>query len=84
MGAYNYKYVRDQLPPYITEEIADYEAGCDYDGDMWVAASDYMVDLEQELFDQYAITKTIANKKLLNWLKTRNKTSYADNPKLED
>lgn len=84
MGAYNYKYVRDQLPPYLTTESEDYEGGADYDGDQWAAAADYISDLEQELAKQYAQTKTMNNEKLLHWLKTRPKSSYNNGPAIVD
>jgi hypothetical protein len=84
MGAYNYKYVRDQLPPYLTDEVEGYEGGCDYDGDMWAAASDYIDALEKELALQYAVTKTMRDQKLLEWLKTRPKTSYNAGPAVVD
>lgn len=84
MGAYHYKYVRDQVPLYVTEGIADYEGGCDYDGDLWVAASEYIEELERELAKQYAATKTMHNERLLAWLKTREKTPYVGGPVIVD
>ena len=33
MGSYSYKYVRDQLPPYLTTETECYEGDASYDGD---------------------------------------------------
>jgi hypothetical protein len=45
MGVYAYKYVRDQLPPYLTVEAEDYDGSVDYDGDQWLAASDYIDEL---------------------------------------
>ena len=83
MAAYNYKYVRDQLPPYLTDEVEGYEGGCDYDGDMWVSASNYIDALEAELAKQYEITKTMADDKLLCWLETRQKTFYVNGPVIE-
>ena len=80
MGAYNYKYVRDQLPPYLTDEVDGYEGNCDYDGDMWCAASDYISQLEAELVKQYSNTNVFHDKKLLNWLQTRQRTNYVDGP----
>lgn len=80
MGAYNYKYVRDQLPPYLTTETEGYEGSVDYDGDQWVAASDYIDALERELAKQYAQTNFMHDEKLLNWLKTRPKSYYNSGP----
>ena len=76
MGAYAYKYVRDQIPPYITDEFEDYEGNADYDGDQWLAASNYISALEYELAKQYAITKKMYDEKLLEWLKTRPESPY--------
>lgn len=84
MGAYNYKYVRDQLPPYLTTETEDYEGDSGYDGDQWAAAADYITELEQEMARQYAQTKTMHNAKLLHWLKTREKTFYVNGPAIVD
>lgn len=78
MGSYCYKYTRDLIPPYITEAIENYEGGCDYDGDMWIAASNYISELESELVNQYSKTNTIDNKNLLLWLKSRKETSYVN------
>ncbi len=80
MAMYNYKYVRDQIPEYVTESIEDYEGGCDYDGDMWCAASEYIDHLEAELAKQYAETGKMHNEKLLEWLKTRKETCYVGGP----
>ena len=49
MAYYNYKQVRDQLPQWVTDEIEDYEGSCDYDGDQWIAASNYIDYLERQL-----------------------------------
>ena len=84
MGAYNYKYVRDQLPPYLTDEVEGYEGGCDYDGDMWAAASDYIIALETEIAKQFARTQVMNDQNLLHWLKTRPKTSYNAGPAVVD
>ncbi len=84
MSAYNYKYVRDQLPPYLTTETKGYEGSVDYDGDQWAAAADYISELEQELAEQYAQTKTMHNAKLLHWLKTRPKYLYNEGPAIVD
>ena len=80
MAAYNYKYVRDQLPPYLTTETENYEGDAGYDGDQWCATCDYIQALESELAKQYEKTQTMSDKKLLNWLKTRPNTIYSDGP----
>lgn len=80
MGAYAYKYVRDQLPPYLTTETEDYDGDANYDGDQWNAAADYITELEQELAKQYAQTKTMHNEKLLHWLQTRPQYPYNAGP----
>ena len=80
MGAYNCKYVRDQLPPFITEAIDNYEGSCDYDGDMWVAASDYIEVLEYELKQQVENSQMMFNPDLYNWLSTRKATPYVGGP----
>jgi len=84
MGAYNYKYVRNQLPPYLTDEVEGYEGSCDYDGDMWSSAADYITALELELASQYTITKTMKDEKLLSWLKTRPKSIYNNGPVIQE
>ena len=66
MAYYNYKLVRDALPDYITEAIPNYEGTCDYDGDMWVAASNYIDDLLKQLADLKAERE--ADKERLDWL----------------
>lgn len=83
MGAYSYKYVRDQLPYYLTD-AEDYEGGANYDGDQWHAASNYITELENELAFQYRITRKFDNEKLLEWLKSRESTSYADGPVIKE
>ena len=48
MAYYNYKRVRDILPDWIiSEQGEDYEGSCDYDGDLWVAAEEYILYLEE-------------------------------------
>ena len=84
MAAYNYKYVRDRLPPYLTDEVEGYEGSCDYDGDMWCSAADYIDALEHEIAKQYAATKTISDEKLFTWMKTRQKTFYNDGAAIID
>jgi hypothetical protein len=84
MAGYSYKYVRDKLPPYLTYENEDYEGSADYDGDLWVAACCYIDEIEQELSNQFAITKVMNNEKLLDWLKTRPETIYNHGPAIID
>jgi hypothetical protein len=84
MGAYNYKYVRDQLPPYLTDEVDGYEGSVDYDGDQWAAASSYIYELETELAKQYARTKSMDNERLLNWLKNRQESNYCGGAAIVD
>ena len=50
MAYYNYKYVRDQLPNFIIQDMGeDYEGEAGYDGDQWIAASNYIDHLEKQL-----------------------------------
>ena len=84
MGAYTYKWVRDQLPPYLTDEVEGYEGGANYDGDQWSAASNYIDALEAELAKQYAKTGEMADARLLDWLKTRPKSGYSNGPAIVD
>lgn len=50
MSYYNYKYIRDRLPKFIIDEMGeDYEGGCDYDGDQWIAADNYIEHLQREI-----------------------------------
>lgn len=84
MAAYNYKYVRDLLPPFAEEGLENYEGTADYDGDLWRAADNYITALETELGKQYAITKQFSNDCLLDWLKTRPKSSYSPGPVIVD
>jgi len=80
MGSYSYKFVRDKLPPYITDGIDDYEAGAGYDGDMWNAADNYIRSLENELALQFKKTHSMADAKLFEWLQTRPESTYTDGP----
>jgi hypothetical protein len=81
MGAYTYKYVRDQLPPHLTYENPNgYDGAADYDGDQWAAASDYIDELEAELAKQFAATGAMQDTRLLAWLRTRPKTNYCTGP----
>jgi|GEM_PF-6237986 len=80
MGSYSYKFVRDKLPPYITDGIDDYEAGAGYDGDMWNAADNYIKSLENELALQFKKTYSMADAKLFEWLQTRPKSIYTEGP----
>ena len=83
MGAYNYKYVRDQLPPHLTSDVDGYEGDAGYDGDQWCAAADYINALEKELVRQYEQTGVMHDGKLLAWLKTRPKSNYNAGPAIE-
>ena len=43
MAYHNYKLVRDIIPDFIIEQQGGYyEGSCDYDGDLWCAAADYI------------------------------------------
>lgn len=47
MAYYNYKRVKDLIPQFIIDQQdEDYEGSCDYDGDLWCAAADYIKYLE--------------------------------------
>ena len=49
MGYYACRKVKDLLPDYIIKQQGpDYEGGCNYDGDMWYAAADYILDLKSQ------------------------------------
>lgn len=78
MGSYAYKFVRDLLPEYITEAIEDYEGSVDYDGDQWSAAADYINALEREVIAHFRATGCAYDERLIEWLKHRPKTYYAD------
>ena len=80
MAAYNYKYVRDLLPPYLTTDDPEYEGTVDYDGDMWAAAACYIEALEKELAKQYTETGNMTDGALFAWLTGRRKTSYCNGP----
>lgn len=80
MGTYSYKYASARIPDFIKDDIDDYEGGCDYDGDMWIAVSNYIDELEDELKKQYALTKKIHSERLMEWLKNRPKSYYVDGP----
>lgn len=81
MAGYTYKWVRDRVPPYITDEMGeDYEGGADYDGDLWIAASNYIDALEAELkkqCDHGGIT-AIYDTQLFEWLRNRPKSCYGN------
>lgn len=50
MAAYPYKDVESQIPEYIIQKQGKgYEGSAGYDGDLWEAASDYIMDLEKAL-----------------------------------
>ncbi len=80
MASYAYKYVRDLLPPYLTTDTDDYEGDAGPDGDQWIAASNYIEELEKELALQYAASGAFTNARLLDWLKNRTKTIYNNGP----
>lgn len=84
MAAYAYKYVRDLLPPYFTDEVPGYEGDANYDGDQWSATVDYIEELEKELANQFNQTGSMENQRLLNWLKTRQRTLYQDGPVIKE
>lgn len=84
MAVYEYKYVRDQLPPYLTTDVEGYVGDANYDGDQWSAASEYIASLESELAHQYAQTGSMADARLLAWLKSRPKSIYNDGPVIVD
>ena len=71
MAAYSYKFARAKIPQYITDAIDGYEGEANYDGDLWIAADEYIVHLETELARQYEMTGKMHNEKLLDWLKNR-------------
>ena len=85
MAAYSYKYARAKIPEYITDAIDDYEGEANYDGDLWIAADEYIIHLENEFAKQYEITKRMDNQKLLDWLKTRTPdSSYCHGPVIDE
>lgn len=58
MAYYNYKHVRDQIPAdfqgpwekaWKEETGRDYEGTCDYDGELWILASDYIDHLHAKI-----------------------------------
>lgn len=49
MGSYSHKLVANLLPERITEAIEGYEGTVDYNGDQWVAAANYIKELEADL-----------------------------------
>jgi len=60
MGYYACRKVKDLLPDYIIEQQGpDYEGGCNYDGDMWYAAADYILDLKSQRDELLAALKEI-------------------------
>jgi hypothetical protein len=81
MGSYAYKYVRDELPPYLTSEKEDYEGDANYDGDQWYAAGDYIAELE-DLVVRLMNGDEPSNDRLLDWLTNRPKTPYSRGPVL--
>ena len=77
---YSYKYVRDLLPGYLTDDVEGYEGDPGYDGDQWDAASEYIEELEAELAFQYTLTGKTGNDRLVKWLRERPKTFYNNGP----
>ena len=54
MAYYAYKTVQDLLPDFIIKKMGEeYEGGADYDGDQWIAASNY-IEYLQELVKKYS------------------------------
>jgi len=50
MAYYAYKNVRDLLPEWIIQEQgSDYQGDANYDGDLWIATSDYIEYLEKKI-----------------------------------
>lgn len=82
MAAYAYKYVRDLLPDYLTNDVEGYEGDPGYNGDQWYATSHYIHELEAEIAAQYKETQRIHNEKLYLWLKNREETLYSLGPVL--
>jgi len=80
MAAYAYKLVRDLLPPHLTTDADGFEGDPNYNGDLWEATSDYILELEKELVSQFVRSGETSNKRLLNWLRTREKTCYNYGP----
>jgi hypothetical protein len=78
MGSYAYKYVSDLLPPHLTSDKPDYEGEANYDGDQWYAAAEYIAELEAELRKQIAGSKVVFDRRLVEWVKSRPKTYYAE------
>lgn len=72
MAAYAYKYVRDLLPPWLTE-VEGYEGEANYDGDQWYAAADYIQELEKLISK---IQPVLKEHRVYDWIKNRPKTSY--------
>lgn len=58
MAAYAYKYVLGLIPEHIHEKQRQefesqgqtYKMSCDYDGDLWFAAGDYILELKEQTF----------------------------------
>lgn len=84
MAMYAYKFVRDQLPPYLTTDKEGYEGDANYDGDQWDAAAEYIAALEAEVSKQIAGSHVVFDRQLCDWLKTRQKTLYVDGPAILD
>lgn len=76
MASYTYKYVRDLLPEWAKEGIEKYDGDANYDGDMWLAACDYILCLEGEVAKHVTTTNTHYDARLYDWLKSREKGVY--------
>lgn len=62
MAYYAYKNVRDLLPDHIIKaQGEDYEGTCDYDGDMWIAAADYIIELKAQVEAQQTSMRLALN-----------------------
>lgn len=49
MAYYAYKQVRDLIPERITDAMGEYYEGSpDMDGDLWIAAAAYILELEKQ------------------------------------
>lgn len=63
MAYYAYKNVRDLLPEWIIQEQgSNYQGDANYDGDQWIAASDYieyLVTKIKELNPEFDFTKRV-------------------------
>jgi hypothetical protein len=78
MASYAYKYAREYIPEYIIDaQGEDYEGSCDYDGDLWYAASDYIKALEDAVAALIKHDPGGPDIRLMDWLRTRKQGNYA-------